>query len=232
MLPKIAAKGYRAVAPFMRGYRPTEIPARDADGETIARDALALVAALGEERAILVGHDWGATAVYGAAALDPSRASKLITIAIPHPAAIAPTPAKAWALRHFIAYKLPGAAARFAANDFAALRAIYQRWSPRWTPDDQELAPVRECFADPKSLNAAFGYYRALSFRVPAFARAPLAVPTVVFSGQDDPIMHRSDYERARRMFVGPYTIEEMPGGHFMHREHPDVFAERLLAHL
>ena len=45
--PRIAAKGYRAVSPFMRGYHPTAIPDRDADQETLARDALALIGALG-----------------------------------------------------------------------------------------------------------------------------------------------------------------------------------------
>src|ERR1700683_2871540 len=67
--PRIAAKGYRAVSPFMRGYHPTAIPDRDADQETLARDVLALIVALGEKSAIVVGHDWGATAAYGAATL-------------------------------------------------------------------------------------------------------------------------------------------------------------------
>lgn len=69
---RIAAKGYRAVSPFMRGYHPTAIPVRDADQETLARDVLALVDALGASEAIVVGHDWGASAAYGAAALAPN----------------------------------------------------------------------------------------------------------------------------------------------------------------
>src|SRR5580704_17116558 len=69
--PRLARKGCRAVSPFMRGYRPTAIPERDADFETIARVAIALVEALGEKQAILVGHDWGAAAAYGAASLAP-----------------------------------------------------------------------------------------------------------------------------------------------------------------
>src|SRR5204862_7624838 len=54
--PKLAARGFRAVSPWTRGYAPTEVPARDADLETLARDALALIEALGEKKAILVGH--------------------------------------------------------------------------------------------------------------------------------------------------------------------------------
>ncbi|BBX45010.1 hypothetical protein GCM10009641_23980 [Mycobacterium cookii] len=60
--PRIAAKGYRAVSPYTRGYHPTAIPDRDADQETLAHDILALIDALGADQAIVIGHDWGAAA--------------------------------------------------------------------------------------------------------------------------------------------------------------------------
>src|ERR1700753_1538633 len=88
---RIAAKGYRAVSPFMRGYHPTEIPDRDADQETLARDALALVAALGPSEAVVTGHDWGASAAYGGAGLGPERVKKLFVLGLPHPGALKPT---------------------------------------------------------------------------------------------------------------------------------------------
>src|ERR1700752_3742486 len=75
--PRIAAQGYRAVSPFMRGYHPTGIPERDPDQETLARDPLAWIEALGARDAILIGHDWGAATAYGAAALGPDRVKKL-----------------------------------------------------------------------------------------------------------------------------------------------------------
>jgi pimeloyl-ACP methyl ester carboxylesterase len=230
--PRLAARGYRAVSPFLRGYRPTGLPERDTDQETLAKDVLALIGALGAERAILIGHDWGAAAVYGAAALDPGRVEKLFALAIPHPASLKPTPRKVWGVRHFLAFKLPGAAARFAANDFAALPAIVRRWSPTWDPPPGALDDTRECFADAASLDAAFGYYRALTFGAPKHLRRRIAVPTVSFVGKDDPIAEPSDFERARRMFTGSYAFEVTPGGHFLHREAPDVFADRLFAHL
>ncbi|MDT5139865.1 MAG: hypothetical protein QOD58_4127, partial [Mycobacterium sp.] len=52
--PRIAAKGYRAVSPFMRGYHPSGIPDRDPDQETLARDPLALIDALGAGDAIVI----------------------------------------------------------------------------------------------------------------------------------------------------------------------------------
>ncbi|HWT48554.1 MAG TPA: alpha/beta fold hydrolase [Mycobacterium sp.] len=221
--PRIAAKGYRAVSPYMRGYHPTEIPTRDADQETLARDPLALIEALGARDAIIIGHDWGASAGYGAAALGPDRVKRLFIIGIPHPAAVKPSPKKLWGVRHFAAYKLPGAADRFARNDFAALPAIYRRWSPTWNPDPQEFDAVRASFSDPASLNAAFGYYRKLSPIPSASLKARITVPVVAFAGLDDPIVAPSDYRGAadvrervhrrggpRRAFHAPGTSRDV----------------------
>jgi pimeloyl-ACP methyl ester carboxylesterase len=230
---RIAAKGYRALSPWMRGYVPTAIPDRDADLETIGRDALALIEALGESSAIVVGHDWGAAAAYAAASLQPARIKKLVVVGIPHPTTmLTPSPARIWAVRHFFAYKLPGASRRFARNDFAALPALYKRWSPMWAPPATEFAPVRAAFSDPASLEAALGYYRQLRFRVQSFLRKKIEVPTVAFAGLDDNLVALADYAGARRMFTSGYIVEEMRGGHFMHREYPDEFADKLLAHL
>jgi pimeloyl-ACP methyl ester carboxylesterase len=130
--PLVAKKGYRAVSPFLRGYRPSAIPTRDADLETLGRDVVALIGALGAEQAIVIGHDWGAAATYAAAALAPERISRLIALAVPHPFAVKPSLSKIWGVRHFFAYKLRGAPSRFARDDFAALPKIYRRWSPTW----------------------------------------------------------------------------------------------------
>lgn len=230
--PRIAAKGYRAVSPFLRGYYPSGIPEHDADLDTISRDAIALIEALGEKEAIVIGHDWGATAAYGAASLRPDRVKKLIVVGIPHPAALKPTPSKLWGVRHILLFKLPGAAARFAKDDFATLPGLCRRWSPTWSPAPSEFAAVRACFSHPESLNAAIGYYRALSFIPLSYMKQPITVPTVVFAGTDDPVVEIADYRHAARMFTKGYGVEEVPGGHFLHREHPEVFAERLLGHL
>lgn len=230
--PLLAQKGYRAVSPFLRGYAPTGVPETDADQETLGNDALALIGALGESSAILVGHDWGAMVAYSAAQLGPERVNKVITLAIPHPATWKPSFDKVWQARHVALFRLGGAARRFAADDFAALRVIYRRWSPTWEPADEEFTKVRESFSNPESLNAAFGYYRTFPLRPPEFAKRKIEAPTVVFAGLEDPMAKLEDYERARRLFSGDYIIESMPGGHFLHREHPEEFAARLLRHI
>ena len=233
ILPRIAAKGYRAVAPFTRGYHPTEVPLQDADAKTLGQDVTALIDALGGgDPAIVIAHDWGASAAYTAASLAPEKISKLFLLAIPHPAAIKPSLGLLWSVRHFFAYKLPGAPARFAKDDFAALEEIYARWSPAWTPDKSEFDAARASFSNRASLEAAFGYYRQLSLKIPKYLFNKIDIPTVCFSGTDDPAVTTRDYEKARRMFTSDYTVEEMGGGHFLHREHPEKFAELLLKHL
>src|SRR3954467_1367928 len=78
VMPAVAELGFRVVAPFTRGYWPTEAKG-PYDGDTLAADLLALIEALGEEKAILVGHDFGASASYAAAGLRPDRGRMLIT---------------------------------------------------------------------------------------------------------------------------------------------------------
>jgi pimeloyl-ACP methyl ester carboxylesterase len=131
--PALAANGWRAVSPYMRGYAPTEIPAGGTyDSDALGRDALALITALGESQAIVVGHDWGADATYAAAILDPSKVRLLVTMAIPHPASLRPTPAMLWAGRHFLLLRLKSAPAMVRRNNFAHVDELVQRWSPKW----------------------------------------------------------------------------------------------------
>ena len=82
LLPDLSKAGFRAVAPFMRGYAPTEAP-KDGRYQSVllSKDVLALIGALGAEQAYLVGNDWGAGAVSGAAVLEPDKVVKLVTIA-------------------------------------------------------------------------------------------------------------------------------------------------------
>src|SRR5262249_31564523 len=137
--PAAAAAGFRAVSPFTRGYAPTGIPADGAyDVDTLARDVVALIDALGAGRAIVVGHDWGAAAAYSAAALSPERVARLITVGVPHPASIRPTPKMLWTIRHFFLFQLPGASARTRANDFRHIDELVQRWSPAWSVPEGE----------------------------------------------------------------------------------------------
>jgi pimeloyl-ACP methyl ester carboxylesterase len=229
-IPELAKAGYRAVAPFTRGYFPTEIPKGPFDSETQANDLLALIEALGEKTAIIVGHDWGASAAYAAAALGPERVRLLVTLAIPHPSSIKPRPQMIWALRHFLALRRDGAAAKIRKNDYKYVDELWERWSPAWKSiPAAELTHVKAAFAQPGCLEAACAYYKTISPRLPKAHRMPITVPTVSFAGEHDDMIKPRHYEKARHWFTSSYEVVQMPGGHFMHREHPAEFNAELV---
>jgi pimeloyl-ACP methyl ester carboxylesterase len=226
----LADAGYRAVAPFMRGYHPTQIPADGAyDTDTLGKDALALIEALGADKAVVVGHDWGASAAYSAAALGPERIRLLVTLSIPHPRGVKPTPKLAWAMRHFLTLRSKGGPARVRANEFAYVDELWRRWSPAWKSiPASETADVKRAFATPGCVEAACGYYAAQTVRLAPSHRATMKMPSVAFAGEDDVISPRI-FEKARHCYESSYEVVIVPGGHFMHREHPDHFVRELV---
>jgi pimeloyl-ACP methyl ester carboxylesterase len=227
--PALAKAGFRAVSPFTRGYAPTEIPSTDDYGsDTLGADALALIDALGEKECILVAHDWGAAAAYSAAGLAPDKIRLLVTVGIPHPASLRWTPRNLWAGRHFFTLKIPGASRRIAQGGLKDIDELVQRWSPAWKVPPDETSAVKRVFADFASLDASIGYYRCLTFSPPPGQRKPVRCPAVAFAGTDDTI-DPSEYEHARSRYLGAYEVVKMPGGHFMHREHPAHFVRELL---
>src|SRR5919109_4745133 len=85
-LPALARAGYHAVAPDMRGYGHTDAPA-DVDRYTtlhLVGDMVGLLDALGEEQAVIVGHDWGANVAWNAALMRPDRFPAVIVLSIPY----------------------------------------------------------------------------------------------------------------------------------------------------
>jgi len=84
-LEALAAAGYRAVAPDQRGYGRTSRPQSVAeyDVEHLAGDLLALLDDLGEERAVFVGHDWGAVVVWHLALVAPDRVAGAVGLSVP-----------------------------------------------------------------------------------------------------------------------------------------------------
>lgn len=228
--PVLAAAGYHVVAPFTRGIHPTTIPTdRDYAYDTQGADVLGLIEALDEGPAIVVGHDWGALATYAAAGLQTGQMRAMATLAIPHPAVIKPGLRKLWGVRHFLTNRLPGAADRFAANDVQGVRTLYERWSPAHQWPEEELAPTKEAYTQPGCLQAALDYYTAITPILPASLRTKVDLPALLLGGLSDPMAAEGDFAASIRRFTGPVEVDRLPGGHFLHREHPEPFHERLL---
>jgi pimeloyl-ACP methyl ester carboxylesterase len=153
LLPELAAAGFRAVAPWMRGYAPTDVPA---DGDysvgALAADACTLHEALaGDEHAVLIGHDWGAFAAYAAAAFAPDRWRRLVTLAVPHPGAIGP---KLFAYEQFkrsfyvFVFQAPVAEMAVALDDLTFVDGPWRDWSPGFDGADN-IAAAKDALQDP-----------------------------------------------------------------------------------
>jgi pimeloyl-ACP methyl ester carboxylesterase len=226
------AAGYRTIVPFLRGYhRDTIVAGRRYTGKDIAEDAIRLLDALDLERAVLVGHDWGAAVVYGAAALAPERIRGICPVAIPHPRRIERSPALLWRARHFVTLRLRSGPWLARRSDFAYLDVLMRRWAPGWHGPDRDatLAAVKLCFADPAVLDAALGYYRDAR---PGGEPGTLGVPALIIGGTDD-LIEPSAFTRSAELFDAPCEVVIADGaGHWPHRESAALFDERLLGFL
>ena len=229
----LADSGYRVLRPWLRGYHPdTIVESRPYDVVTLGSDPIKFLDALDERDAILVGHDWGASLVYGAATLHPDRVRAIVPIAIPHPSLLPRDPATLWAARHFLALKMPWAERAVQRGDFAYLEALYRRWSPNWAgaARDRTLADAKEAFADQRSLSGALDYYRALSPRLPRELARPPATRGLVVGGTRD-LLDPAVFERtAERLGEASETLIVDGAGHWPHREGEDAFLARLTA--
>lgn len=236
LLPELAASGYRAVAPFQRGYAPTSVPA---DGRfqtgALSMDAIALHEVLGADaRAVIIGHDWGASGTHGAAVFAPERWAKVVTMAVP------PGPAVGMAFvtnlaqvkRSWYMFFFQHALSDFvvAANDLAFIDLLWSQWSPGYDAT-VDLANTKASLRDPAHLTAALGYYRATlgeGYKDPALDALQAACggvptqPTLYLHGADDGCIGVAAAAGADRFFAGPYRHEVLPAaGHFLALERP-----------
>jgi pimeloyl-ACP methyl ester carboxylesterase len=247
LLPVLAAAGFRGVAPFMRGYAPTS-PAPDGRYQSVllAQDVVALVGALGRGRAFLVGHDWGATATYGAAVLAPERLHRIVTIAAAHPGAVRGRLAARYerhkGLWHAYFFQMPFAEQVVADDDFAFIEQWWRDASPEYDPTPI-LGRVKATFRQPGVVTAALGYYRhtfhpgnrdpALEPLQQRISSEPTPVPTLALHGTRDRPGRLEAFEGMDDLF--PKGVEKVvyPGtGHFVHLERPAEVNRRIVEFL
>ncbi len=236
LLPELDAAGFRPVAPFMRGYAPTEVPA---DGRyqtgVLGADANALHAAVGgDERAVIIGHDWGAPATYVAVNHEPDRWKRVVGMSVFPGGVIAsalinPHQVKrSWYMfffQHFLAdIVVP-------MNDLAFIDMLWNDWSPGYDAT-VDLAHVKDALRDPASLAAAIGYYRASlgdGYKDPALesmqalGNDPIAAPTLYLHGANDGCISAEFAELVPPRLPHPASkVHVIDGaGHFLQLEQP-----------
>jgi len=243
LLPRLAESGYHAVAPHQRGYAPTSVPENGRyDTGTLALDACALHEALGGGRdAVIIGHDWGAMATYGAAAVQPDRWRKVVTAAVPPQASIAEGFFSYDQLRrswYIFFFQTPLAEYAVAMDDYAFIDRLWADWSPGFD-GSWYSARVKEALATTESLGAAIGYYRSMLAGPPDDPDAAAAQaaggriapqPTLYLHGTDcgclglDAIGTVTDH-----LAVGSEMVVIEGAGHFLHLEKPDEVDDHII---
>ncbi len=252
LLPALAGAGFHAVAPFMRGYAPTAVPGDGAYhlGALVA-DVVALHEVLGGDAdAVLIGHDWGAEAAYGAAVYAPERWRRLVTLAVP-PAVMDPVLFSDYGqLRRFFYLfmfrdPLGFAEAVVAAEGMAFLDRLWRDWSPDYQPGEH-LARVKESLREPANLAAAIGYYRAAGTAGTAsgspgtearYADEERAAgrqapqPTLYLHGATDGCIG-VELARGAEPLLAPFSrmVVIDDAGHFLHLEKPGEVNDHILA--
>lgn len=233
LLPELAAAGYHAVAPWIRGYRPTAVPADGAYHQAaLGSDTLALHEALGgDARAVLVGHDWGALAAYVAAPAAPERWRRVVAMAVPPAGALGTVLLDYDQLKrsfYFWLFQTPLAEVALAKDDLAFIGRLWDDWSPGYD-NAWDVSRVKQSLAEPQNQVAAIGYYRAI-FSPPApDAYPPLSAgvppqPTLYLHGEQDGCFSvPSELDVATALAPGSRYVRVEKAGHFLHLERPEV---------
>lgn len=242
LAPVLAEVGYRVVAPWMRGYGPTEAPsASRTTRDTLAADLNTLHRALGGDgRAVLVGHDWGSMAASVAAHAAPDRWRRVILVSVPpEPALVGwlADPAQVARSSYIAALGSPRSWRLVERDDHALIERLWRSWSPGYDPTE-DLLHVRSSLRDRANLQAVLGYYQGLrreilTGRYPRSTGPVPSQPTLVIHGQDDGCVGVRYASRAEAVLSEGSRVETVAdAGHFVHLEQPALVAALVRDHL
>ncbi len=236
LFPSLAGAGYHAVAPWMRGYAPTALPAESHyQTGALAVDACSLHEALGgTDEAVIIGHDWGAHATFGAAGLEPDRWRRVVALALPPLSALATSFFSYTQIRrsfYIFFFQSPLAETAVSMNGYAFLDHLWADWSPGYDAD-WDVAQVKAALGDSEHLAAAIGYYRAMfdpALHDPRYQIAQDAAngsppqPTLYLHGEDDGCLGIDAVGNVLPYLAeGSEQVTVSGAGHFLHLEKPD----------
>jgi pimeloyl-ACP methyl ester carboxylesterase len=246
--PLLAAKGYRVIVPYLRGYGTTRFLSNDTvrNGEqaVIAVDVIALMDALKIQKAIVGGFDWGSRTAAIMAALWPERVKALVAVSgyliVNLKANLQPLPPKAelgWWYQYYFATERGVLGYTANTSDFNKL--IWQIASPKWKFDDATFDRTAASFNNPDHVKIVIHNYRwRLSIadgeakygglEQKLFARPTISVPTITIASDfDGPAADGKAYVG---QFTGKYSHRVLSGiGHNVPQEDPQAFAKAIV---
>jgi pimeloyl-ACP methyl ester carboxylesterase len=248
--PLLAAKGYRVIVPYVRGYGTTRFlsadTARNGQQGAIALDAIAFMDALKIPNAIIGGFDWGARTGNIIAALWPERCKGLVSVSgyligsqVTGRNPLLPRAEYQWWYQYYFATERGRLGYQKNTREFNKL--IWQLASPRWSFDDATFDRTAAAFDNPDHVDVVIHNYRwrlGLAEGEPQFrelesklAQAPnIAVPTVTLEGDANGAPHPEAAAYAKK-FTGKYKHRVIEGGvgHNLPQEAPQAFADAII---
>lgn len=234
------AQHFTVIAPDLRGFGASDKPVTGYDMRTVATDIRELATALGFERAILVGHDWGGL-VARRYALDWSDAVERLVIVdiVPHEQIFANhfTPAVAFGAWHFFFNAFPDLPEILLEGRVEPFLRAYFR--PKcYDPDfltPEELAEYVRAYSQPGALRGGLNYYRVMASTNRALdaqsAGRKIAAPTLALWGTEGgmggpfPVL---EMWRKECLDVRGRAIERC--GHYVAEEQPEILVQEILA--
>ncbi|WP_419806235.1 alpha/beta fold hydrolase [Terriglobus sp.] len=254
VLPFLHDAGYRTVAPYLRGYGPSEYrdrvlgsnPRRSGQPVAFAQDMIDLADALGMRKFHFIGHDWGADTAYPLAALFPKRLKSITALAVPFQPLSTEVPKFPQAQAIWYQWLLctePGAK-KFREDPIAFGKAQWDAWSPYGWYTAGELAEAARSWVGKDYEDTVLHKYRsrwghadndpryaALQARYKATTQ--LATPALLIHGMEDACTLAETTDGAGRYFTNGYRrILLDHSGHFPQREQPKETAAAILEHI
>jgi pimeloyl-ACP methyl ester carboxylesterase len=248
LLPALAEAGFHAVAPFMRGFAPTELPPlrHHIHTSVMVADHIALGRALGGgPDALLVAHDWGAVGAWGALAHAPDLWGRAVVINIPPFEIFGENVVTYEQIKrsfYFWYFQMQRVIEdRIRQDDWAFIRDIWGDWSPGFDATE-DVGHVGEALADPDHLRAGLGYYWGQfdpsRFGSPEWVSEQAAVwggsvsqPVLYLHGTADGC-HRMTQEQVDRVpgYCGEGSEAELIDGvgHFLMLQRPEYVNGRI----
>jgi len=240
--------GARVIRPFTRGFGPTRFRSESAmrNAQQVARgaDIVALSGALGLERPIIGGFDWGGNASCVAAALWPEKVGGLISYASydiidieEQKHAFSPALERVCWYQHLFQTERGRECLR--EDRYGIGKLLWGEWSPNWDFDESTYARTATAFENPDFVDIVIHCYRfmhghekgdpALQELEDRLAKKPkIKVPTVTIDGKADPLKPGGTAGHAN-LFVGLHEHLISEAGHNVPQEDPKLFADAVL---